>query len=189
MSLARLAKERKQILAGDGGSVPAGSTATALANPTISPAQKRIRSEIEDTDGLRSSISVNPSDPYRIEVAVKPDQGIWAGGVFQFAFVFNDEYPYESPKVRYTGPCRVFHPNIEGDSGKSDWGVCLGLQTAWRPGYSIKDLVVGLEMLFSDPTYEDPLPGVAKQAAQLLKDDEKAFVRRAREWMKGSYTS
>lgn len=187
MSLARLAKERKQIL--EGGVAPTGnSTAATLANPVISPAQLRIRADLDNLGEMSSSVSVNPSDAYRIEVSVNPKTGIWTGGRFCFTLVFTDEYPFEGPKIRYTGPYRVFHPNIEGDSGQDNWGVCLGLQTDWSPTYSIKDLVVGLEMLFSHPTYEDPLPGVAKEAAQLLKSDPNAFKSKTRKWMQGNYS-
>lgn len=195
MSLARLTKERKQRLQEQqqGQSDPTSSSSTnahstaAFVSP-VSTAQSRIRGDLQKLDGVSSTVTVDPMDAYVVYVSHTPQRGIWQGGSFNFRMVFSDEFPFSGPKVRYTGPRRIFHPNIEGDEGKEDWGVCLGLQTEWLPSCTIKDMVVAIEMLFVMPNYDDPLPGVAKTAAQLLKHDPAAFAITAKRWMGGNCT-
>lgn len=193
MSLARLTKERKQRLqeqqqqSGEGESAaPKAHSTAAFVNP-ISTAQSRIRGDLQKLDGANSTVTVDPMDAYVVHVSHVPTSGIWQGGTFHFRMVFSDNYPFSGPKVRYTGPRRIFHPNIEGDEGKTDWGVCLGLQTDWLPSCTIRDMVVAIEMLFVVPNYVDPLPGVAKIAAQLLKNDPQCFAMTAKRWMGGNY--
>lgn len=194
MSLARLTKERKQRLQeqqqnSGGEAAPSSNThSTAAFVSPINTAQSRIRGDMQKLDGVNSTVTVDPMDSYVVHVTHTPQRGIWYGGSFTFRMVFSDDFPFSGPKVRYTGPRRIFHPNIEGDDHKEDWGVCLGLQTEWLPSCTIKDMVVAIEMLFVMPNYDDPLPGVAKMAAQVLKDDPNRFSMIAKRWMGGNYT-
>lgn len=191
MSLARLTKERKQRLQekrGEDESPSSNAHSTAAFVSPINTAQSRIRGDMQKLDGVTSIVTVDPMDSYVIHVTYTPQRGIWRGGIFTFRMIFSDDFPFSGPKVRYTGPKRIFHPNIEGDCNKEDWGVCLGLQTEWLPSCTIKDMVVAIEMLFVMPNYDDPLPGVAKTAAQILKDDPDRFAVIAKQWMSGNYT-
>lgn len=156
------------------------------ARTQLSRALMRLRTDLANIQGL-PAVQYDPADPYEVLVTVRPSSGVWQGGVFNFVLRITDDFPFVGPKIRYKGPCRIFHPNIEGEEGQSDWGVCLGLQTDWVPAYTIRDLAFGLESLFTNPTYEDPLPGVAKTAAQMLKDHPDTFQRTARAWMVGHY--
>lgn len=190
MSLARLARERKQVLEAQqrGEAAPSASAnSTAASVSTFNAAQGRIRADMQKLDGVSSVVTMDSMDWYVVHVAYTPSRGIWQGGTFHFRLVFSNDFPYSGPKVRYTGPRRIFHPNIEGDENKEDWGVCLGLQTEWRPTCTIKDMVVAIELLFAVPNYEDPLPGVAKTAAQILKDEPGRFATIAKRWMGGNY--
>ncbi|KAG5477829.1 hypothetical protein LSCM1_05131 [Leishmania martiniquensis] len=189
MSLARLTRERKQLLeAQEGGeAAPSSSSNTTAASvSSFNAAQGRIRADMQKLEGVMSEVTMDSMDWYVVHVSYTPARGIWRGGTFDFRLVFSNDFPYSGPKVRYTGPHRIFHPNIEGDDGKEDWGVCLGLQTEWRPTCTIKDMVVAIEMLFALPNYDDPLPGVAKVAAQILKDDPTRFEMIAKRWMSGN---
>ncbi|KAK7199002.1 ubiquitin-conjugating enzyme E2 [Novymonas esmeraldas] len=191
MSLARLARERKQFLEAQqrGEAAPSTSANTTAASVTsFSAAQGRIRADMQKLDGVTSKVEMDSMDWYVVRVTCTPERGVWRGGTFNFRMVFSNDFPYSGPKVRYTGPRRIFHPNIEGDDGKADWGVCIGLQTEWRPTCTIKDMVVAIEMLFAVPNYDDPLPGVAKTAAQILKDTPTRFEQIAQRWMSGNYT-
>ncbi|CAC9492222.1 putative ubiquitin-conjugating enzyme e2 [Leishmania infantum JPCM5] len=190
MSLARLTRERKQLLEAQqcGETAPSTSANTTAASVnSFSAAQGRIRADMQKLDGVMSEVKMDSMDWYVVHVAYTPVRGIWKGGTFNFRLVFSNDFPYCGPKVRYTGPRRIFHPNIEGDDGKEDWGVCLGIQTEWRPTCTIKDMVVAIEMLFALPNYDDPLPGVAKTAAQILKDEPSRFELIAKRWMGGNY--
>jgi ubiquitin-conjugating enzyme E2 M len=196
MSLARLTRERKQRLQeqqqhGDGETTTTSASdshTTAAFISSINTAQSRIRGDMQKLDGVTSTVAVDAMDSYVVSVSHTPQRGIWQGGTFTFRMVFSDDFPFSGPKVRYTGPKRIFHPNIEGDDNRDDWGVCLGLQTEWLPSCTIKDMVVAIEMLFVMPNYDDPLPGVAKMAAQILKDDPTRFALIAKRWMGGNYT-
>ncbi|KPI89185.1 putative ubiquitin-conjugating enzyme e2 [Leptomonas seymouri] len=190
MSLARLTKERKQRLQEQqhGEAEPSAKAhSTAAFVSSINAAQSRLRGDMQKLDGVTSVVTVDPMDSYVIHVTHRPQRGIWQGGTFTFRLVFSDDFPFSGPKVRYCGPKRIFHPNIEGDDNKEDWGVCLGLQTEWLPSCTLKDMVVAIEMLFVMPNYDDPLPGVAKTAAQILKDDPSRFTAIAKRWMGGNY--
>ncbi|CCW65960.1 unnamed protein product [Phytomonas sp. Hart1] len=188
MSLARLVRECNAQNLQE--SVQGGAhtnTGTAFIRAAMSFSLCRIRADLDCLNGISSKVTASPSDPFVVRVIVQPTRGIWEGGTFHFTLNFSDDYPYEGPKVRYTGPYRIFHPNIEGERDRKDWGVCLGLQLEWRPSYTIKDLVIYIELLFSHPVCEDPLPGVSKAAAQMLKDHPSEFRETARRWMRGEY--
>ncbi|CCW62605.1 unnamed protein product [Phytomonas sp. EM1] len=188
MSLARLIRERNEQRSEDGTQGGKGTnTGTAFIGAAMSFSLSRIRADLDSLKGISSKVTASPSDPFVVGVIVQPVRGIWEGGTFHFVLKFSDDYPYEGPKVRYTGPNRIFHPNIEGEADKEDWGVCLGLQLEWRPSYSIRDLVIGIELLFSYPVCDDPLPGVAKAAALMLKNHPCEFRKVARCWMRGEY--
>ncbi|RNF11152.1 ubiquitin-conjugating enzyme E2 [Trypanosoma conorhini] len=195
--------KKQQAEARGGGNQPHGSgagggvSATASSEPV---AILRLKKDLDNLDGIRSKVEIpDPCNLLRMKVTVKPSYpSIWQGGIFEFALEFREDYPYEGPRVRYLGPYRIWHPNIEGDEFsdteggvrggvKHSWGVCLSFQTDWKPTMSLRDIVVMLELLFQDPNPDDPLHGTAKQAAQMMKDNPAGFREKARRWMQGFY--
>ena len=59
---------------------------------------------------------------------------------------------------------QVYHPNIDLEGN-----VCLNiLREDWKPVLSINSIIYGLQYLFLDPNYDDPLN---KEAADLLKEN------------------
>lgn len=171
MSLARLIKERKDRVA-----------AGAL-HPVRSPALQRIRVDLDNLDGIDGVVRVSSRSPFELHVVLRPTRGFWSGGEFHFRLDCPEKYPFEAPRVRYTGPRRIFHPNIEGEENQSEWGVCLNLPMKWRPTHTIRDLVLGLELLFVYPSEDDTLSGVAKAAGQMLRDDPQQFARVVKKYM------
>lgn len=151
----------------------------------------RIERDLANLDGTSAKITIpNKADLQTLLVTVKPPDAVWMGGEFKFRLSFSDQYPHEPPKATYLGPTRLWHPNIEGDADRTEWGVCLNiLRKDWRPVLGVRDVLFGLEMLFFEPNIDDPLPGTAKQAAQQLKDDPRGFSRKAQAWMRGNYVS
>ena len=95
----------------------------------------RIEKDFMNLDGTSAKINLpDPNNKLSMFVTVTPPQGIWAGGTFKFLLNVPPSYPHEPPKVTYIGPNRVYHPNIEGDAGKKEWGVCLNiLRKDWVP--------------------------------------------------------
>ena len=157
----------------------------------VETAAIRIDRDLSNLDGTTAKCTApNPRDLKVLTVQVKPPDGIWIGGTFNFRLNFPDQYPHEPPKATYLGPHRIWHPNIEGDAGKTEWGVCLNiLRKDWTPVLSVRDILFGLEMMFFEPNLEDPLPGTARQAAQQLKDDPRGFERKTKAWMNGNYVN
>ncbi|ESL06203.1 ubiquitin-conjugating enzyme E2 [Trypanosoma rangeli SC58] len=182
-----------QLRSSAGGGIPA-----MVGNEPV--AILRLKKDLDNLDGVRSKVEIpDPHNMLRMKVTVKPPYpSIWQGGIFEFALEFREDYPYEGPRVRYLGPYRIWHPNIEGDEFseaeggvrrdvKSAWGVCLSFQTDWKPTMSLRDIIIMIELLFQDPNPDDPLHGTAKQAAQMMKDNPMRFREKARRWMQGFY--
>lgn len=134
-------------------------------------------------DSLPPAISVQHTDekglngtqrrPYAatLQVTVRPEDGFYAGAVFQFCVCVPHAYPFESPRVRCAA--RVYHPNIEAPRvhGAEDYGVCLSaLRLGWNPVHGLRTVLLGLLNMLLEPTAEEPLE--AKPASVLAKDLE-----------------
>nr|CCC50006.1 putative ubiquitin-conjugating enzyme e2 [Trypanosoma vivax Y486] len=197
--LSRIKKQRDEArataLAQEGGvaQMPANREPLAII---------RLRKDLDNLDGICSKVTFpDANDLLRMQVTSDPPRpSIWHGGRFDFVLEFREDYPYEGPKVRYVGPNRIWHPNIEGSEfssneggangvRKTEWGVCLSFQTDWKPTFSLRDVIIMIELLFQDPNPDDPLHGTAKQAAQMMKDDPAGFKEKARRWMQGQYVA
>jgi ubiquitin-protein ligase len=163
----------------------------AAATTAVDVADIRAERDMSNLEGLSCKITPTKPGKFReFRVVVKPPQGsIWHGGEFHFRINIPDEYPTAAPTVRYIGPTRLWHPNIEGDADKTEWGVCLNiLRKSWTPVMGLKEIGFGLEMMFFEPVPEDPLPGTARLAAQQMHDDPKGFERKTQQWMRGIYS-
>lgn len=173
--LSRLSK-KPQITSGEDG-------------PQVKTAVRRLEKDLNDLSGTSAKLSIpDKSNLQQLELLVSPIDGIYRGGAFHFKIFVPDEYPHKPPKVTYLGPRRLWHPNIEGDADKTEWGVCLNILRAdWKPVMTLKDVLFGMELLFFEPNPDDPLPGTAKEAAQMLRDDRRKFEAKARAWMDGRY--
>lgn len=157
---------------------------------TVNTAAMRITKDLANLDGTSVAFTQkpDPSNLQKLLVTVKPPDGLWAGGTFHFRIDFPNSYPHDPPKATYLGPQRLWHPNIEGDADRTEWGVCLNiLRKDWKPVLGTRDIFFGLEMLFFEPNIDDPLPGTARQAATHLRDDPKGFGKKAQQWVKGNY--
>ncbi len=161
---------------------------------------KRIESDLAAIENEPCAwLKISPRNPPSLrELLVKitpPPPSIWAGIEFHFVLRFGDEYPNKPPDCRFVGgpgprPPRMFHPNIEGEDGKTEWLVDLNiLHKDWMlsPAMGVKEIVLGLAMLFLEPNMEDSLPGTAKQAAQMMLDNPKEFEAKTLRWARGDY--
>lgn len=69
------------------------------------------------------------------------------------------------------------------------WGVCLGLQFAWRPSFMLLDLLLSLWALLEHPNAEDSLPGNCRVAAAMWSSgNREAYVATAKAWIRGNYS-
>ena len=107
------------------------------------------------------------------EVAIRPDEGYYLGGTFNFSFQVNSIYPHEASKVKCK--TKVYHPSIDLEGN-----VCLNiLQEDWKHVLNINMIIYGLYHLFTQPNHEDLLN---HEASAMLRDNPKLFesnVRRA----------
>ncbi|KAJ9472414.1 NEDD8-conjugating enzyme Ubc12 [Diplonema papillatum] len=124
-----------------------------------------------------------PENSRELLLTLKPTEGHYQGGTFKFKVSVPYDYPHTPPKVFYDlaiNQTKIFHPNIDED-GK----VCLNiLRAEWRPVLTIKAVIFGMQLLFSEPNPDDPLN---KKAAKLLREDKKMFTHVVRAWMRGDY--
>ena len=60
------------------------------------------------------------------------------------------------------------------------------LREDWKPVLNLQSIVVGLQFLFLEPNPDDPLN---KEAAQVLRQDRKAFEQFVKSSMRGSSVS
>uniref|UniRef100_UPI00398F2C51 NEDD8-conjugating enzyme UBE2F isoform X2 n=1 Tax=Pristiophorus japonicus TaxID=55135 RepID=UPI00398F2C51 len=99
------------------------------------------------------------------------DEGYYQGGKFQFEMDVPEAYNMVPPKVKCL--TRIWHPNIT-ETGE----ICLSLLrehsidgTGWAPTRTLKDVVWGLNSLFTDLlNFDDPLN--IEAAEQHLRDKE-----------------
>eukprot|EP00013_Stygamoeba_regulata_P016561 CAMPEP_0177681742 /NCGR_PEP_ID=MMETSP0447-20121125/30887_1 /TAXON_ID=0 /ORGANISM="Stygamoeba regulata, Strain BSH-02190019" /LENGTH=156 /DNA_ID=CAMNT_0019191197 /DNA_START=226 /DNA_END=693 /DNA_ORIENTATION=- len=76
----------------------------------------------------------------------------WEGGVYPLTMTFSEEYPSLPPKCQF--PAGFFHPNIF-PSGT----VCLSIlnvEKNWKPGITLKQILLGVQDLLSTPNPSDP---------------------------------
>ncbi|GMI86418.1 RUB1 conjugating enzyme 1 [Hibiscus trionum] len=117
-------------------------------------------------------------DLMNFEVTISPEDGYYAGGAFKFSFKVSPVYPHDAPKVKCIP--KVYHPNIDYEGN-----VCLNiLREDWKPVLNINTIIYGLYHLFAEPNYEDPLN---HEAAEVLKNDPKAFENNVKMAMSGNY--
>ncbi|XP_037583808.1 NEDD8-conjugating enzyme UBE2F-like isoform X2 [Cebus imitator] len=128
-----------------------------------------LASKLKRDDGLKGSrAAATASDSTRKvsvrdrllvkELTVTPDEGYYQGGKFQFETVVPDAYSMVPPEVKCL--TKIWHPNIT-ETGE----ICLSLLrehsidgTGWAPTRTLKDVVWGLNSLFTDLLdFDDPL--------------------------------
>ena len=127
------------------------------------------------------------------------DKTIWEGGLFKLEVIFPEEYPSKPPKCalspaqpsppnprlpntniqfvrlgKFTPP--LFHPNVY-PSGT----VCLSIlneEEGWKPAITIKEILLGIQMLLDEVNPESPAQA---DAYNLYKKDRVAYERRVKQ--------
>lgn len=114
-------------------------------------------------------------------LTIVPDEGYWQGGKFKFTVNVPDDYNIAPPQVRCH--TKIWHPNIN-EEGE----VCLSIlrQTSldmmgWAPTRKLKDVVWGLNSLFSDLlNFDDPLN---VEAAEHYERDKMGFIHKVKDYV------
>ena len=92
----------------------------------------------------------------------------WQGGLYRLTMYFSEEYPNKPPKCKFDRA--LFHPNIYPSGA-----VCLSIldeQKDWKPAITVKQMLMGIQRLLSNPNNDDP---AQREPYELLKRDEDAF--------------
>ena len=137
---------------------------------------KTCKVEFGDVDDLRE-----------FSLMVRPDEGYWRGGRFVFSISIPPEYNIKPPQALCK--TRLWHPNINED-GK----ICLSILreqtldgTGWLPTRTLKDVVWGLNALFTDLCdFDDPLNVVA---AEEHAHHRAGFERKVKDYVRRYATS
>ncbi|KAF2864224.1 ubiquitin-conjugating enzyme [Piedraia hortae CBS 480.64] len=102
---------------------------------------------------------------------------IWEGGAFKLEMTFPEEYPTKPPKCKFVPP--LFHPNVY-PSGT----VCLSIlneDESWRPAISMKQILVGIQMLLDEVNPDSPAQA---DAYNLYRKDRAAYERKIKSLVK-----
>jgi hypothetical protein len=82
----------------------------------------------------------NPDDILNFTLSIEPDEGMYKGGLFNFSFAVNQNFPHDPPKVKCTQ--KIYHPNIDLDGN-----VCLNiLREDWKPVLNLNAVIVGMQV-------------------------------------------
>ncbi|KAJ5115725.1 ubiquitin-conjugating enzyme/RWD-like protein [Penicillium angulare] len=144
----------------------------------VTAAQLRVQRDLQElTLGETMKMSFpNPDDILNFTLTIEPDEGMYKGGVFNFSFTVNQNFPHDPPKVKCTQ--KIYHPNIDLEGN-----VCLNiLREDWKPVLNLNAVIVGMQFLFLEPNASDPLN---KEAADDLRLNRDAFKRNVRTSMAG----
>ncbi|XP_051012869.1 ubiquitin-conjugating enzyme E2 U [Acomys russatus] len=94
---------------------------------------------------------------------------IWEGCIFHLTISFTQEYNLFPPVVKFiTIP---FHPNVDPYTGQPSIDI-LDSHEAWDTNYTLRSILLALQVLLSNPILENP---VNLEAAQLLIRDENMY--------------
>lgn len=123
----------------------------------------------------------NVDDLRQFTLTIRPEEGYWKGGTFVFEIKIPAEYNIKPPVAECK--TRIWHPNINED-GK----ICLSILrehsldgTGWLPTRTLKDVVLGLNALFTDLCdFEDPLNITAAEQHSI---DKPGFERKVRDYI------
>ncbi|KAJ5120233.1 NEDD8 conjugating enzyme [Penicillium atrosanguineum] len=144
----------------------------------VTAAQLRVQRDLQElTLGNTMKMSFpNPDDILNFTLTIEPDEGMYKGGVFNFSFSVNQNFPHDPPKVKCTQ--KIYHPNIDLEGN-----VCLNiLREDWKPVLNLNAVIVGMQFLFLEPNASDPLN---KEAAEDLRTNREGFKRNVRNSMAG----
>ncbi|XP_058952050.2 NEDD8-conjugating enzyme UBE2F [Pocillopora verrucosa] len=136
-------------------------------------------------ENVPESCQVDFKDPnilHEFTLTVTPGEGYWKDGIFIFHIMIPEEYNIKPPNVWCE--TKIWHPNIS-ENGE----VCLSLLrehtldgSGWAPTRKLKDIVWGLNSLFTDLlNFDDPLN---VEASELYFKNKELFRRRVEDYIR-----
>ncbi|XP_013396336.1 NEDD8-conjugating enzyme UBE2F [Lingula anatina] len=163
----------------------AGGASDDSCGRRVSIRDKLLVKEVQEMElNTPKSCKVHFEDPNKLNqfsLTITPDDGFYAGGKYKFSIDVPEEYNMVPPTVRCN--TRIWHPNITEDGE-----VCLSLlrtnsidSMGWAPTRHLKDVIWGLNSLFSDLlNFDDPLN---VEAAEHYERDKESFKHKVRDYI------
>uniref|UniRef100_A0A8C7MIN2 E2 NEDD8-conjugating enzyme n=1 Tax=Oncorhynchus kisutch TaxID=8019 RepID=A0A8C7MIN2_ONCKI len=153
--------------------------------PPGGPSDSSHRVSIRDRLLIKGTCKASFPDENKLhhfQLAVSPDEGYYQSGTFHFEIDVPEAYNMVPPKVKCQ--TRIWHPNI-AETGE----ICLSLLrehsidgTGWAPTRTLKDVVWGLNSLFTDLlNFDDPLN---IDAAEHHLRDKEDFRNKVQDYIK-----
>jgi len=102
-----------------------------------------------------------------------PTDTAYEGGTFELNIKFPNDYPNQSPTVKFN--TKIYHMNIN-DSGN----ICVSLWSKWLPTYTVSTVLLAVCALLGQPNPDSPYP----DRGSLYKKSQKEYYDKAREWTK-----
>lgn len=102
---------------------------------------------------------------------------LWGDATYPVSISFSEEYPSKPPKVMF--PAGFYHPNVY-PSGT----VCLSILNEsqdWRPAITLKQIVLGIQELLTNPNPDSPAQEPAWKA---FSKDRATYEKRVKEQAK-----
>ncbi|KAI8616091.1 ubiquitin-conjugating enzyme/RWD-like protein, partial [Chytriomyces sp. MP71] len=124
---------------------------------TTASANKRLLRELQEiTNTPSEDFSAGPladNDLLNWESKLYGPKGSpYVGGIFSIALVFNAEYPFKPPKVKFN--TKIYHPNVDEDGS-----ICIGVlkPDVWKPSNKIVDILNSLVLVLAEPNADDAI--------------------------------
>ncbi|ETV78731.1 hypothetical protein H257_07575 [Aphanomyces astaci] len=127
--------------------------------------------QIEFPDGVDNLLRI------LISISVGDIDSPYANGDFQFQFDIPRTYPFHAPLVYSLN--KVWHPNIDIHSGQVMFSI---LGKDWRPVLSINTILLGLQLIFLEPSIDFAINPVA---AKTLVENAQLFRRQVQHTLQG----
>ncbi|XP_012860241.1 NEDD8-conjugating enzyme UBE2F-like [Echinops telfairi] len=163
---------------------PSSSATASLSTTRVSMRDKLLVQEVAELEAnLPCTCKLSFPDPdslHCFRLTVTPDEGYYQGGNFLFQIRVPPNYNMMPPVVNCL--TRIWHPNI------TERGVvCLSIlrehlgDTGWSPMRKLKDVVWGLDSLFTDLlNFEDPLN---TEAAEHYLHNQEDFLKKVKDYI------